>query len=177
MKQKRRILAVILSLVLSVHFVSCGRNTNKTTEDPTEKTTTKIYSEEELKAFLQEIVDERTAHPGDEIHWSRKVMGGGVNTVDHCLDLTIIDCDEATLNDVMEHLEKYPVKTKVVDEYIVTAGSYIIEEHRYKRNSDGTIDEFHYRELEGYENAPEGSRTVGDSKEEYTYRKASKDGK
>ena len=177
MKQKRPIIVVILSLVLSANLVSCGHNTNKSKENPTEKTTTKIYSEEELKAFLQEITDEKKEHPGNETHWSRKVMGGGVNTVDHCLDLTIIDCDEATLNDVMEHLEKYPVKTKVVDEYIVTAGSYIIEEHRYKRNSDGTIDEFHYRELEGYENAPEGSRTIGDSKEEYTYRKTSKDGK
>ena len=107
---------------------------------------TQFYSDEDLKAFMDYCISEKNAHPGDETHWSRKILAIGLNEENHCLDVTVIDCEYEQLESVIENLKDYPANIHLTDHWVMKAGDSIVEEHTYIRHEDGTVEEYHYRE-------------------------------
>ncbi|MBR6851815.1 MAG: hypothetical protein IKM88_16455 [Lachnospiraceae bacterium] len=149
MISKRLINTILVAIVafLCLSFL-IGCTPKEGTEFDINNRETKAYSDEELKEFMQYYISEKKAHPGDEKHWSRKIMFIGLNEREHCLDITVIDCDEKIMKEVIANLKDYPANIHITDHYIVEAGYETREEHIYKRHDDGTIDEYHYRARE-----------------------------
>lgn len=107
-------------------------------------------SDSELMDIMKKIGNEKSLHPFDEEHWSRKIMGIGLNSKEHCLDVTVIDCKDKIFQKVLDNLKEYPVHIFVTD-YFVIKDNRIVEEHKYIRKEDGSVEEYHYRRNEAEE--------------------------
>ena len=143
---------LVISVLCLVVLWSAGCRTKSSSSEETHLseyvfTQEKKYTRDELRDIMISIVEEKNAHPYDEAHWSRKIMSMGVNTDDNCLDITVIDCDDEIFQYLIDNLKDYPVRIRVTDYWVMKDFS-IVEEHKYIRHDDGSIEEYHYRRRE-----------------------------
>ena len=147
-----RIISLVMCCLLLLGVTGCKKDSKP--EEPHESefvfNQDKTMSDSELRDLMMKIGKEKNSHPNDENHWSRKIMGIGVNTKDHCLDITVIDCKDKIFQKVLDNLKEYPVHIFVTDHFVIK-DTRIVEEHKYIRKEDGSVEEYHYRRAEAEE--------------------------
>ena len=165
MRYSNRLFQAIMPILCCVFLIlPAGCNKRKEPEETHQSeyvfTQEKKYTRDELRDIMISIGEEKNAHPYDEVHWSRKIMAMGVNTDDNCLDITVIDCDDEIFQYLLDNLKDYPVRIRVTDYWVMKDFS-IVEEHKYIRHDDGSIEEYHYRRREEEETSSTSAHNKG----------------